>query len=284
MTISSASWRSLLYVPGNNDKFLAKAQTRGADALIIDLEDSVPSDYKQAAREMVAAKLSDLIQGPAQVCIRINGDLVNMADDLRTVVRPGVAAIFLPKCEDAGKVRLVAQALDLLDPMNNVGIVPLIESPGGLIHAYDIARADKRVVALLLGSEDFATSCQITPSEQTLIGAKQQIVYAARAAGISPLGLLDSIANFTSADLEDLAVRSAAFGFSGATSVHPGNVQALNRGFSPSQEDVEWAERVMEELDRAERKSLGAVTLNGRMIDKPVYERAQSILARRLPG
>lgn len=283
MTMSSASWRSLLYVPGNNDKFLSKAQTRGADALILDLEDSVPSDCKQSAREMVAEKLSYLVKGPAQVCIRVNGDLCNMADDLRAVVRVGVTAIFVPKCEDAGKVRVVAEALDMLDPMNNVGIVPLIESPGALIHAYDIARADKRVVALLLGSEDFATSCQLTPSEQTLLGAKQQVVYAARAAGVSPLGLLDSIASYSSADIEDLAVRSAAFGFSGATSVHPGNIQALNRGFSPSQSDIEWAERVMDVLDSAERKSLGAVTLDGRMIDKPVYERAQSVLARRPP-
>ncbi|EPX85232.1 HpcH/HpaI aldolase/citrate lyase family protein [Salipiger mucosus] len=281
MREQAATWRSLLYVPGNNERFLGKAQSRGADALILDLEDSVPADRKQAARDMVAGALPELERGPSDLCLRVNGELLHLAGDLHLVAGRDLAAILLPKCEDAGKVRMVAEALDTLDPAGRTGIVPLIESPSGLHAAHAIAAAHPRVVALLLGSEDFAATCGIVPSEATLLGAKQQIVYAARAAGIAPLGLLDSVAAYSGDGIGELAARSAAFGFSGATAVHPGAVAPLNRGFSPSEDDIAWAEEVVEAMEAATREGRGAVSVGGRMIDKPILERARRTLARR---
>ncbi|SFD92351.1 HpcH/HpaI aldolase/citrate lyase family protein [Roseivivax sediminis] len=276
----AATWRSLLYVPGNNERFIAKAQSRGADAIILDLEDSVPSDRKEDAVKLVSEWLPSLAAGPSDICIRVNGDLLQLARDLRLLGRQGVSAILLPKCDDAGKVRLVAEALDLLDPAGHVGIVPLLESPEGLNNAHAIAAACDRVCALLLGSEDFAAICGITPSEATLLGAKQQIVYAARAAGIAPLGLLDSIAAYAGHDIGALAARSSAFGFSGATAVHPDAIAPLNRGFAPSDEDIEWAKSVVIAMEDAAHRGLGAVSLGGKMIDKPIADRARSTLAR----
>ena len=277
------SWRSLLYVPGNNARFLEKAQTRGADALILDLEDSVPADRKADARDMVADRLEALSKGPSALTVRINGDIRTAVKDLEAIVQPGLEAILIPKCDTPERAALMSEVVSDLEaergiPLGQIATIALIESPGGVLEARNIAHSDPRLCGLILGSEDFATANGMSPAPDTLALAKQQIVMAARSAGLAPLGLMDSVANFANEDLEDLARHSKRFGFSGATCVHPGAVAALNKGFHPTAEEIRTAERILEAMATANAQGRGATSLDGRMIDAPLVRRAENTL------
>jgi len=275
-------WRSLLYVPASSDRFLEKAQTRGADALILDLEDSVPEAAKPDARDRLARHWQALARGPSALIVRINGPLLDAARDLDTVVQPGLLALYVAKARGPETLAWLAEALTGLEaarglPPGGIALVPVIEDPAALEAAFAIARAP-RVVALTLGSEDFATACGMTPSPDHLAPARARIVQAAAAARIAPLGLLDSAAALQGDP--DLVRRSRAFGFAGAAVVHPGLVGALNSGFAPSADEIAWAHAVLAALNGAGARGEGAARLNGRMIDKPVADRARAILAQ----
>ncbi|MEM9394574.1 MAG: CoA ester lyase [Pseudomonadota bacterium] len=287
MTVSNIAhaWRSLLYVPGNNERFLSKAQSRGADALILDLEDSVPDDRKSEARKMVSDAIEPLAKGPSALVVRINGGVRAAVADLEKVVRPGLSAVMISKCETPEKPAVIGEILSDLEaerglPLGKIALIALVETPGGLADASRIAHSDSRLAAMLLGSEDFATACRMDPSQDTLKLAKQSIIYAARSAGLAPLGLLDTVANFSEADLVGLVERSKQFGFSGSTCVHPRVVNALNDGFQPSVEEIREAQRIVAAMAEANKKGRGAASLDGRMIDAPLLKRAQDTLAQ----
>lgn len=278
-------WRSLLYVPANVAAFLGKAQTRGADALILDLEDSVPVDQKAAARDMVAEHWTALVAGPSDIVVRINAPLSAAVRDLEAVVRPGLAALYLPKVTGPDHVRLLSEAVTELEHAGDmepggVRLIPMIETPGALEAAFDIAKACPRVVGLTLGGEDLATVCQMAVTPEALLIPRQRIVMAARAAGISPLGLLDSPANLDSSGLPELAKRSRLFGFDGATVVHPGAVAAINQGFAPDAAEIAEAKGVLEAMRAAGLQGRASARYRGRMIDTPMRQRAENTLAR----
>lgn len=276
------SWRSLLYVPGNQPRFLAKAQSRGADALILDLEDSVPFAQKQSARACVVDHWASLRNGPADLFVRINGDLLEAALDLDAIVHPGLRGIYVAKAKGKSMLSWLSDAISRLETERgvrpgSVGIVPLLEDPHAVENAFEIARSP-RVVALSLGSEDYATACQMEPTPDALSFARQRLVAAARAAGVAPIGLLDSVARLKFDDILDLARRSRAFGFAGATAIHPDAVQALNTGFAPSDAEVHWANEVLRTLTLASQSGRGAARLGDRMVDEPMAQRARTIL------
>ena len=279
-------WRSLLYMPADNPKFLAKAQDRGADALILDLEDSVAPHNKAAARTTCRQAIANLAPGPADILVRINAPLRHAIRDLEAVVQPGLNALFLPKTESAGMLVALDDVVASLEsetgmPHGSVGFVPMIETPKALLAAERIAMATGRNVALILGGEDFATAAQLTPSAETLTPPKLQVALAARAAGLMPIGILDTVADFSNPEaMYHTAQRSAAFGFVGATCIHPSMVAPLNRAFSPSTEDISAAQQVVAVMEAAWDSNTGAAQINGKMIDMPVYERAKDVLAR----
>ncbi len=284
--VSSASWRSLLYVPANNPRFVAKAQARGADALVFDLEDSIPPGEKQAARSTLAEHMQAVCQGPADVFVRINAGLRLAVRDLEAVVQPGLKGVFLPKCETPGGVALVADVVTELEgerglPLGRISLVAMIETPDGLFAAQPIATSSGRLVGMLLGGEDFAAATGSESDPDVLQVPRQQMVFAARTAGLAPLGLMDSIANH--ADLEVVtraAARASRFGFEGATCVHPAVVPVLNRAFSPSPHAIAWAERVVTALGEAQGRGFGVAVVDGRMVDRPIRVRAERLLAR----
>ena len=279
-------WRSLLYMPADNPKFLAKAQERGADALILDLEDSVAPHNKAAARATCRQAIADLAPGPADILVRINAPLRHAIRDLEAVVQPGLNALFLPKTESAGMLVALDAVVASLEaeagmPYGTVGFVPMIETPKALLAAERIAAATSRNVALILGGEDFATAAHLTPSAETLTPPKLQVALAARAAGLMPIGILDTVADFSDPEvMYRTALRSAAFGFVGATCIHPTMVAPLNRAFSPSADDISAAQQVVTVMEAAWQTNAGAAQINGKMIDMPVYERAKDVLAR----
>lgn len=282
-------WRSLLYVPVNRPRFLEKAASSGADAVQLDLEDSIAPDEKVAARALVRSAAAQL-SGYADIVVRINRPMSLAVRDIEESVCPQVTAISLPKVESADQVCLLAEVIaetEIAQRME-VGTTRLIlgiESAGAWLKMGEIAKASDRVVAMLLGSEDFSLSVGMAPSPETLLMPKQAMVIAAAAAGITPLGIVGSFANYRDLDaFRDMVTRSAALGFRGSSCVHPDQVPLLNAGFSPSREEIERAGKIVAAFEASIAGGRGAVGLDGQMIDLPVIERARAVLvlAKRL--
>ncbi len=279
-------WRSLLYVPANNPRFIDKVHTRGADGVILDLEDSVPAGQRNAARAALKNSIEAAGAGASDVLVRINAGAQDREADLDAAVVSGVTALVVPKAESALQIaQLAVEVLELevyrmLEP-EAIRFLVLIESPEGLLNAREVARAHGRVVALSLGSEDFAAETGMQPNEDNLLLPKQLTLFAARAAGVMPLGLVGSIAAYQDIDnLERIALRSRALGFEGASCVHPSAVPVLNEAFTPSRFEVEKCKRIVAAAARAEAEGRGAFELDGRMVDAPVVARAKRLLQR----
>jgi citrate lyase subunit beta / citryl-CoA lyase len=289
MTISRKFpvWRSALFVPANVERFVAKATERGADALIIDLEDSIPLAQKEAARALVPDIVNRFRNTDrSDVMVRINQPLELAVRDLEAAVVPGVDAIKITKVEGPEHLRLLDEMVTRLEtrrglPTGKIWFIGLIEAPGPLARAHEIARSTPRLAGISLGAEDYATAIGAKPSEATMLMPKQQIVQAACAAGILPLGTIGSVADFS--DLEGYARivrRSADFGFVGAACIHPSLVPILNAGFSPSPQEIADAELIVA-LDRqASADGRGSFAVDGKMIDIPIVQRAEALLVR----
>jgi len=279
-------WRSLLYVPGNNQKFIDKAHQRGADAIIVDLEDSVPATERDAARAMVADSAGLVRRGGADVLVRINSTFDDWPADLDAAVVPGVDALMLTKVESAESVHERVERIEALEAERGlepggIRLVVLAETPAAIFRLDKIARAHERMVAMGLGGEDFAASVGSEPGPDTLALPKQLVLYAARAAGLSPIGLMGTVADYK--DLEAVravAITARRYGFDGAACIHPSNVAILNEAFAPSEVEIGEARRIVEAYDEALDRGIGAITVDGWMIDVPVAERARKVLAR----
>ena len=279
-------WRSLLFVPAIARKFVDGAASRGADAIILDLEDSVPPAEKPRARTLLQEAAEIVSRGGADVLVRINRPLRLAIPDIEAAVSPRVQALALPKVESANHVRLLAEAIDEIEAERGMTIgatklLAMVETAEAFFEMPEIARAHARVVALTLGAEDFALSVGMLPEAEGLFFPKQQMIIAARAAGILPLGFLGTVADF-----KDLAAfratiqRSRRLGFLGAACIHPSQVAILNEEYAPQPGDVAHAERVVAAYEKAAAEGVGAITVDGKMIDVPVVERAQTLLAR----
>ncbi len=279
-------WRSLLYMPSDNIKFTKKAQNRGADGIILDLEDSIAPDNKENARKLCQKAISNLASGPADILVRINAPLREAVKDLEAVIKPGLDALFIPKIESPGLLCAFDTAITSLELENqmtvgSVGLVPMIETPSALLKAKKIAEATPRNVGLILGGEDFANSANLKPSADTLTPPKLQLALAAKAAGLISIGILDTVADFSDPNaMYETAVRSAEFGFEGATCIHPSMVEALNSGFTPKDDEIINARRVVKLMESSWQNNKGAAQINGKMIDMPVYQRAKDLLER----
>ena len=279
-------WRSLLYMPANNEKFLAKAQSRGADAIILDLEDSVAPDDKLKAREICENAIPELVNGPSDILVRINAPLRLAVRDIEAVTQQGLKGLLLPKVESAGILIAMDELLTSLEEERGMSIggirtIPMLETPNALLSAKRIACSINRNIGLILGGEDFATSAGLHPSADTLSYPKIQMALAAKAAGLMALGILDTVANFSDADyMFEVAKKSANFGFEGATCIHPTMIDALNRGFSPTRKEVSEAMQIIDVMENAWQNNHGAAQINGNMIDMPVYKRAKAVVNR----
>lgn len=286
MSDGNPLWRSLLYVPANNPKFIAKAHTRGADAIILDLEDSVPAAERPAARAELVANARSCGQAGADVLVRINRPLRAALADIEAAVSAEVCGLLITKVESAGHLRLLAELVAELETERGLAaghtrFVPMIETPAALARALDIAGAHPRNAALVLGGEDLATEMGMVPDEETLELPKLQCLQAARAAGLVPLGFLGTVADYRDKEAFRRTIkRSKKFGFEGASVIHPGVVDVLNEEFAPSPTDVEWATRIVAAYDEAVAAGKGAISVDGKMVDVPVAVRAQRLLAR----
>lgn len=269
--------RSLLYVPGNTPRFLEKAAGRGADALIVDLEDAVPEAAKTAARDALAEWVPRLRAGGARVFVRVNTG-ARQEGDLLAAARAGAEAAYVPKVGSGAEVEAIDRLLS--GAGSAMALVPLIEDPAGLLEAPAIARGP-RVIALSVGGEDLATAMGAEPTPEVLRQPKLMVHYAAKAAGRLSFGLIRSTADFGDHEAIRAAGREArAHGFDGATCIHPALVPLLNEAFAPTPAELDWAARVVAAARTEAAAGRGAFTLDGRFVDAPIVARAETLLQR----
>ncbi|WP_420583647.1 HpcH/HpaI aldolase/citrate lyase family protein [Ruegeria sp.] len=276
--------RSYLFTPAHRESLIARAHERGADAVLLDLEDSVPRDQKQAARDLLPEAVATLAKNGMPVIVRVNADLGNCIRDLETAALNDVHAIMLPKVMGADHLRLVNDYLSTLErqaklPDGQIRLIALIETAEALLNAAAIAKASPRLMALAFGTEDFSTDCGHAPSVAALKGPAQALIQAAKAAGLQAIGLPSSIAEINDMDAyRDCTTLGRAIGFDGVMCIHPRQVGVVNQVFTPSAAEIEHATRVVDTFDAAVAQGLGAIMLDGKMIDPPIVARAQAML------
>ncbi|MGK7312299.1 MAG: aldolase/citrate lyase family protein [Candidatus Longimicrobiales bacterium M2_2A_002] len=283
--------RSRLYLPGNEPKFMLNAGLHAPDGVILDLEDSVHPDAKAEARVLVACALRSVDFGPAERMVRIN-QLPLGLDDLEAVVPESPNLVLIPKVERPDQVTEVSDAIRRIqaehgiDPGDRpVWLMPILESALGLEHAYAIAAADERVVALTIGLEDYTADLGVvkTADGEESLWARRRLVNAAHAAKVQAI---DSVYGDV-ADEEGLRAwgrRARAMGFTGMGCVHPRQIRVIHEAFAPGPEELEKAQRIVVAFREAEAKGLGVVSLGSKMIDPPVVLRARRLVehARRM--
>ncbi len=288
MTTTKRARRSSLILPINVPRFVERAYTRNADAVVLDLEDSVPPAEKASARKLVKESIPLVARGGAEVMVRINNDPALMADDVDASVLPGLDGLSIPKVESPAHIAMLASQVDRLErmrglPPGHVRLSLAFETPRGVLRAQEIAEASERIATMSVGPEDYCLELGVEPSPDgiELLYAVSRVVTIAKALGLQPTGLLGSIAGFRDlAVFEAAALRSRQLGCEGAGCIHPDQVAVLNRVFTPDPAKVEYARRVAEAFEEGLRRGTASVNLDGKMVDIPVYKRAQVVLAR----
>jgi len=276
--------RSLLYVPVSSERFLAKAHERGADAIILDLEDAVAPARKDAARARVGEAVVMTRRGGAVIFVRINSEHDRVRLDAEAACRAGADGLLVPKVRAAATIAALADFLGAIEQTigrKAMSLVPMIEDPGAVLDARTIATASPRVFALMTGGEDLATALDAEPSPEVLRFPKLLVHLAAKAAGIRSFGLLRTVADYNDlAGIEKSAHEARRFGFDGASCVHPTVVPILNRAFSPSPAELDHARALVAAFDAAQAAGEGAFEFEGRMVDEPVVRRARALIKK----
>jgi citrate lyase subunit beta/citryl-CoA lyase len=279
-------WRSLLFIPAHVEKFIAKAHTRGADAYILDLEDSVPLAEKAKARTNVIQSAKQVTCDGAGALVRINLEAEWAMQDLEASIDMAVQAIVLPKVESPKHVQAISERITVLEeeremPLGYTKLILMIESIESLPDLDELARSDERVLSMTLGSEDFSASAGMQSCPETLLYPNQMVAYACRRAGLVPLGFPASIADYADMDVfEETIQRAKKFGFVGAFCIHPKQADVLNAVLTPSEGEVAYAQGVIDAFDKGMAEGRGAVEYQGKMIDLPVVISARALLAR----
>jgi citrate lyase subunit beta/citryl-CoA lyase len=273
--------RSVLYMPGANERALEKAKSIPADALILDLEDAVAPDAKAEARERVCAAVVAGGYGAREVTIRVNGlDTQWHADDVRAAAAAGPAAIVVPKVNSAAEVRTIVGELEAAGAPDHTAIWAMIETPIAMFNALDIATASPRLAVLVMGTNDLAKELHAAhvPGRAPLLTGLGLSLLAARAAGKVILdGVFNDITDHDGFAAE--ARQGRELGFDGKTLIHPSQVEPCNAAFAPSDAEVTEAEAIIAAFDEATAAGRGVVTVNGRMIENLHVDNARRILA-----
>lgn len=274
-----------MFVPGNNPGMMQDAHIYGPDSIMLDLEDSVTMAEKDAARLLVYNALKSIDYGDTEMVVRINPLSTPYGrKDVEAVVKAGVDVIRMPKTETADEVReLEAEILRVEEEIGAVGrtrIMAAIESAIGVVNAYAIATASTRMMGIALGAEDYTANLktQRTPAGTELMLARETIVVAARAAGIS---CFDTV--YSNLDDMDTFRREVelvkSLGFDGKSIINPRQIEVVNEVFTPTEKEITKARTIVAAIREAEAKGSGVVSVNGKMVDRPVVIRAERTIA-----
>ena len=273
--------RSVLYMPGANERALDKAKSIPADALILDLEDAVAPDAKVEARARVCAAAASGEYGKREITIRANGlDTAWHADDLRAIAEAGPAAVVIPKINSAADVVAVERALEAAGAPGHTRIWAMLETPVAMLHAEEIALSSERLAVLVMGTNDLAKElhAEHVAGRQPLLFGLSQCLMAARMAGKV---ILDGVYN----DIKDPegfqaeCLQGAQMGFDGKTLIHPTQVEPCNNVFAPDAAELDRAKGLILAFEEAEAQGKGVATFEGRMIENMHVDNARRALA-----
>lgn len=272
------AWRSLLFVPANDERKIRGASKRGADAIILDLEDAVPPEAKDGARLFLREAISIIAGDGVPIVVRINSRWFEAIADLQACIVQGVNAIMVPKVDNPSRVAILGEIIEdfsgRLD-INPPGIIALIESSTGVMRAGDIA-STASVAGLAFGPEDYALQTGTSPTPYALELPFGLLCLAASSNCIKMYGLPASIAEpADNNSWQDGIAKATALGGDGALCIHPSQVEAANKGFTPTVDQISYAKRVVDAWEKGE-----VILLDGRMIDLPIFRRAQAIIAK----
>ena len=279
--------RTMMFMPANNPGMLRDAAIYGADTIMFDLEDSVSLKEKDTARMLLFQALQTLDYGDVEVLVRINALDAGGRDDIFAVVRAGVDGVRLPKTTSAQDVK-DAEAV-ILEAEKACGreigsttIFAAIEDAEGVLNAYSIATASDRLIGIAIGAEDYVTAMKTRRyperNSEELFFARSMIIHAARAAGIAAVDTVFSDVN----DMETFRKETEfikQLGFDGKSVINPRQIPVVNDVFTPTEKEITNAKDVLQAIREAEAAGSGVVALNGKMIDKPIVERAERVIA-----
>lgn len=277
--------RTMLFVPGNNPAMVKDAHIYGSDSIIFDLEDAVSPFEKDAARLLVKCSLEALDYGTTERVVRPNSlDSPWVEEDIRVMVAAGIEVVRLPKTETPADIRKLEEMVAAAEkasgrPEGSVRLMAALEGPLAVINAYDIAIASPRMVAIALSAEDFVTSMKTTRSKEgvELAEARGRIVIAAKAAGIMAIDtVFADVADELGFAKEVALIKQ--LGFDGKSVINPNQIAPVHAAFAPKKEEILKARRVLEAAQEAEQRGSGVASLDGKMIDKPIVERARRVL------
>jgi len=277
--------RTMMYVTGNNPANIIGAHLYGSDSIMFDLEDSVSIREKDSARFLVYNALKTLDFGETETVVRVNGlDTPFGGADLEAIVRACPDVIRLPKAEKAEDVKEIEAIIAEIEgeaglEIGRTKLMAAIESPLGVINAYDIATASKRLIGIAIGAEDFVTSMKTNRSPEgiELLTARSQILMAARAAGIYALDTAYTDINNDEGFIKEVKLIKQ-MGFDGKSVIHPRQIELTHKIYTPSSKEIQHSIRVIDAIKEAESKSLGVIALDGKMVDVPVVDRAYRVL------
>ena len=281
-------FRSLIFVPSNSRRFIDKAKTLNADIICFDLEDSVPINEKAAARQIIVETLKRRAEYKKNVYIRINSFDSGMAlSDLKEIIQNGVDGIVIPKVNDENEVVDVIKFISVLEDergieKESIKLMPSIETAKGVVNAYSIAKANKRINAVIFGVFDFLYDMGLDYAEDDGIEymfAREKIPVDAKAAGVAAIDAIWQKVDDTGGLIKDATV-AKRLGYSGKSIIHPSQIEPVHKIFIPTKNEIEWAKKVIGALGQTmERGSgKGAVKLEGKMIDAVHYKQAKAIL------
>jgi citrate lyase subunit beta / citryl-CoA lyase len=273
--------RSVLYMPGANERALDKAKTLPADALILDLEDAVAPDAKVAARSNVCAAAVSGEYGSREITIRVNSIETEWhAEDLRAVAEAGPSGVVVPKINSVADVHQIEKGLEAAGAPDHTMIWAMVETPVAMLHAEEIAQSSDRLAVLVMGTNDLAKElhAEHVPGREPLLTGLGLCLLAARATGKVILdGVYNDIKNEGGFAAECLQGRQ--LGFDGKTLIHPSQLEPCNRAFAPSEDEIASSREIIDAFEAATAEGKGVVTVNGRMIENLHVDNARRVLA-----
>ena len=276
-------FRSLIFVPGNNPRFLQKAKKIQADIVCFDLEDSVPDDEKTSARKLIKNALKSRSEYSSSIFVRTNSPLSGkIPSDLKEIIQKGIDGIVIPKVNNVTELKKIQKTLSGLEKskkLKPIQIIPSIESAEGVVNSYPIASFGKRVTAIVFGIFDLLNDLGVEYTKDSPGGkySRYKIPVDAAAAGISAI---DGIWQ----DLNDLKGLQKdcnfgkSLGYSGKSVIHPDQISIVHKSFYPNKTEISWAEKVCKVYLESTKKGKGATTVDGKMIDEVHYKQAQALL------
>ncbi len=276
-------FRSLIFVPGNNARFLEKAKSLPADIVCFDLEDSVPDSEKKNARKLIKDALKSYSEYSTSVYVRTNSPVSGkIPDDLQEIVQKGIDGIVIPKVSNTGELKKIENNLKSLEKkrkLKQTEIIPSIESAEGVVNAYNIASCSKRVSALVFGVFDLLNDMGIEYTKQPEAAkyARAKIPLDATAAGVASIDAIWQDLKDSKGLKEDCQI-GKSLGYTGKSIIHPDQISVTHKIFHPNKTEIQWAHKVCNAYEKSTKKGKGATTVDGKMIDEVHYKQAKALL------